>query len=59
MKVASTKIVKNEFNEYQVKAYDQNGQRIHNADYFTDDKQDAIETAKRMTQWQDQSQISN
>ena len=47
MKVASTKIVRKN-GEYIVKAFDANGQRLPNADYFTTDKDDANGTAKLM-----------
>ena len=37
-----------EYNEYQVKAYDENGNRYPAADYFTNDKEDAQHTANAM-----------
>lgn len=46
-KITTTKTVKKD-GEYQVKAYDQHGKRWPEADYFTNDKQDAIGTAKMM-----------
>ena len=36
-------------NEYVVKLW-QHGVRVSHADYFTEDKQDALDTAKRMTE---------
>lgn len=46
-KVVTTKTVKKD-GEFQVKAYDQNGKRWPECDYFTTDKEDAIGTAKLM-----------
>lgn len=37
-----------ETGEYVVRAYDQNGKRYREADYFTTDKTDAIQTAHAM-----------
>lgn len=34
--------------EYQVKAYDQGNNRFPEADYFTDDREDARQTAREM-----------
>ncbi len=34
-----------EYSEYVARFYDDNGVHIKSADYFTDDKQDAINTA--------------
>jgi hypothetical protein len=39
---------RNAYGEYVVKAYDQQGRRYALADYFTDDKADAIATAAAM-----------
>ena len=39
--------IKNHDGEFCVELY-VNGQHIENADYFTDDQQDALETAKDM-----------
>lgn len=39
---------KNVHGEYQVKAFDQYGRRYLEADYFTDDLEDAKNTAKAM-----------
>jgi hypothetical protein len=47
-KVASTRIVRKD-GEYVVKAYNAQGQRMSDADYFTDDKADAEATAAHMT----------
>jgi len=46
--IASTTIKKHNGGEYIVKAYDANGKRMPEADYFTDDKTDAEQTAKVM-----------
>lgn len=35
--------------EWQVRAYDQNGKRWYNADYFTSDGEDAFNTAHAMS----------
>jgi hypothetical protein len=40
---------KNEWGEFVVRAYDQDGKRWPEADYHTDDRQDAEQTAKAMT----------
>ena len=45
--IASTRIVKTG-DEYVVKAYGPNGERIPDADYFTSDRADAKETARLM-----------
>ena len=45
--IARTTIRKQD-GEYVVKAYDANGKRMPEADYFTDDKTDAEQTAKVM-----------
>jgi hypothetical protein len=37
-----------EFDEWVVKAYDQHGTRLKKADYFTDDEEDANDTAREM-----------
>lgn len=42
-----TKIVK-KHGEYIVRAYDDNGKRLPNRDYFTDDRRDAEQTAELM-----------
>lgn len=47
MQIASTRIIYR-LNEYQVKAYGFNGERIPNADYFTNDRDDAKATARAM-----------
>lgn len=39
-----------EWNEYRVKFYDDNGQHMVNADYHTDDKADAQDTARMQLQ---------
>jgi len=39
---------KNEYGEFVVRAYDANGKRLPDADYHTDDKVDAEQTAKAM-----------
>lgn len=36
-----------EWNEYRVKFYSPEGQHYSQADYHTDDKQDALDTAQR------------
>lgn len=47
--VVTTKVVRLvESNEWMVKAYDQDGVRFVDADYYTDDKADAEGTAKVM-----------
>ncbi|HEY1602358.1 MAG TPA: hypothetical protein VGG64_22340 [Pirellulales bacterium] len=49
MRIARTKIIYNrDVEEYRVKAYGSAGQRMPNADYFTDDKADAKATALAM-----------
>lgn len=45
--IAAT-IISHKNGEFQVKAYDRNGQRMPHADYFTDDKADAKLTARAM-----------
>lgn len=40
---------RNQFGEYVVKAYDSNGKRMPDHDYYTNDKADAIATAALMT----------
>lgn len=40
---------KNEYREYVVRAYDQHGKRFQDADYFTNDRTDACNTANAMT----------
>jgi hypothetical protein len=49
--IARTKIStrRNQFGEYVVKAYDSNGSRMPDHDYYTNDKSDAIATAAMMT----------
>jgi len=43
----SAKVFKDtEWNEYRVKFYDEEGQHMTQADYHTDDKQDAEDTAR-------------
>lgn len=37
-----------ETGEYVVRAYDQDGKRYREADYFTPDKEDAIQTSYKM-----------
>lgn len=55
MRVAKTKIERNtEWGEYIVRAYDKNGRRMPEADYYTggldvESKLDAINTAAQMT----------
>ena len=45
----STKVVKNaEWNEYIVKVWDENGERVPAADYHTDCRLDARDTAREM-----------
>jgi hypothetical protein len=39
---------KNEWGEFVVRAYDQNGRRYPEADYHTNDRQDAIQTGEAM-----------
>lgn len=50
-RVARTSIKKRE-GEYRVMAWDQFGKRYPEADYFTDDKEDAEDTAKAMKEFQ-------
>lgn len=65
--VAKTKITKNDYGEYQVKAYDADGNRLENSDYFTDDKADAEATAdamvkkssRRMAGWDGETRYSD
>ncbi len=53
-RVVRTKIVGSRvFDEWQVKAYDQFGKRFEEADYFTNDRQDAIVTAAAMVKKDD------
>ena len=47
--IASTKVSKRD-GEFIVKAYDANGKRLPDGDYFTNDKDDAEQTAKLMIQ---------
>lgn len=48
-KIASTRIVKDkDTGEWVVKAYGPNGERLESCDYYTDDKEDAEQTAERM-----------
>lgn len=47
MPIARTTISKQD-GEYVVKAYDANGKRMPDADYFTNDKADALATAALM-----------
>ena len=43
----TAKVFRNvEWQEYQVKFYDTNGQHFSHADYHTDDKEDALTTAR-------------
>lgn len=45
--IAKVKIVRNsELGEWIVRCYDVDGNRLPECDYYTDDKQDAKETAK-------------
>ena len=37
-----------EWNEYRVKFYDTDGQHFVNADYHTDDKQEALDSARHI-----------
>lgn len=46
--VASTRIIKRD-GEYIVRAYDQFGEHLPQADYFTNDRKDARETSLTMT----------
>jgi len=46
--ITSTTIKKHD-GEYIVRAYDANGKRMPEADYFTNSKTDAEQTAKAMT----------
>jgi hypothetical protein len=39
---------RNEWGEFVVRAYDQDGRRYPPADYFTDDRKDAVQTAAVM-----------
>jgi hypothetical protein len=45
--IASTKMARKD-GEYIVRAYDQDGKRWPDCDYFTDDRQDALDTARAM-----------
>lgn len=47
-KISRTSIVKAITGEWQVKAWDKTGKRLPMADYFTDDRDDAEDTAKAM-----------
>lgn len=48
MNITETMITKNGYGEHHVLAYNASGKRIPDADYFTNDKQDAEATAKLM-----------
>jgi hypothetical protein len=39
---------RNEWGEYVVRAYDRDGRRYPDGDYFTDDWEDAVNTAEAM-----------
>jgi hypothetical protein len=39
---------RNEWGEYVVRAYDRDGRRYPDGDYFTDDWEDAVNTAETM-----------
>ena len=49
-RIARTQITRNEEGEYHVKAYTESGNRLWASDYYTDDLQDANETALAMRQ---------
>lgn len=47
-RIDRVKIVRRDHHEWVVRAYDENGLRIPNADYYTSDRKDAEQTAERM-----------